>query len=242
MTKIIFSFLAFFTLAFSSTTMASSFEIKDQKAFEQLVHDYIMDNPEVIIQAVDKYKSNEAQRQQDKTAQAVKDNLKSLTAKSLPSIGNPDADVTVVEFFDYNCGYCKKAFPDLVNLVKSDKNVRVVFQDFPILSEDSKTAALWALAAHKQGKYFEFHQAIMKHRGPKNEANLLKIAREIGLDEVKLQKDAESKAIAKQLDKNYQIAREIGITGTPAFIVDDQFYGGYIGHAGLKQAIAAARK
>lgn len=220
---------------------AHAFTDAEKDELGTIIHTYIMDNPGIVMDALEQHRANEERRQKEEAANLIKNNQDILAGKNLPSIGNPKADVTVVEFFDYNCGYCKRALPDLIKLVDSDKNLRVVFHEMPILSADSRTAALWALAAHKQGKYFEFHKAVMQHRGAKNETTLSKLAADLGLDVERLKKDAASGDVAKELAESIELARKIGINGTPAFIVGEQFFGGYIGHDGLVRAIAAER-
>lgn len=220
---------------------AFAFDAKETSAIQSIIHDYIMDNPDVVIASLEKQRADAELQKQAEKIDMIKNNQDALTGKAFPSIGNPKGDVTVVEFFDYNCGYCKRALPDLINLVESDKNVRVVFHEFPILSAGSRTAALWALAAHKQGHYFDFHKALMQHRGAKNEDTLSTLAKDLGLDVGQMKKDAASKETAKLLQDSVDLARKLGISGTPAFVVNDQFFGGYIGHDGLIEAIKAAR-
>lgn len=220
---------------------ASAFTDAEKKELGSIIETYILDNPDIVIRAYDKHRANEEALKQQTAADFIKNNKEALSGDHLPFAGNPKGDVTIVEFFDYNCGYCKRALPDLVSLLGDDKNLRVVFHEMPILSADSRTAALWALAAHKQGKYFEYHQALMAHRGAKNEETLSKLGADLGLDVEKLKVDAGSDAVAQELQSGVDIARQIGVTGTPAFIVGDQFYGGYIGHDGLISAIKEAR-
>ena len=234
--------LAAVSLAALSTPMqAEAFSDAETKELNKAIHAYIMENPTVIINALEKHRADEATRKKQEAADLIKNNKKLLAGKDLPSIGNPKGDVTIVEFFDYNCGYCKRALPDLIKLSEEDKNVRIVFHELPILSDDSRTAALWALAAHKQDKYFDFHKALMQHRGAKNEATLTKLANDVGLDANKMKKDIMSDDVQKMLTESLEIAKKIGISGTPAFIVNDQFFGGYIGHDGLINAIKEAR-
>lgn len=147
-----------------------------------------------------------------------------------------------MEFFDYNCGYCKRAIPDIQNVLKDDENVRFVFKEMPILGPSSRTAALWALAAHNQDKYFDYHVALMEFRGPKEEAQLEKLARDAGLDVEKMKQDIADGNIEEELNKVMSVASEIGVSGTPAFIVGETFIPGYIGEDGLKEAIKAERE
>lgn len=221
---------------------AKAFDNSQTKEIEKIIASYLLENPTIIQKALDKYNVGLAEAADQMRLDAIKKNKKHLTGKNLPSIGNPNASVTVVEFFDYNCGYCKRALTDVIQTVANDKDVRIVFHELPILSEDSKLTAEWALAAHKQGKYYEFHKAMMKYRGAKNINVLTKISNDIGLDAEKMRKDAKSDAIAKELQTSIRVAREIGVSGTPAFIVNDEFYGGYLGKGGLERVISQARE
>jgi len=188
------------------------------------------------------HRANEAKLQEEQAASAIKDNIAKLTSKDSPSIGPDDADVTIVEFFDYNCGYCKRALPDVQAIAASDKKVRFVFKEMPILGPTSGTAAQWALAAKRQDKYFEYHTALMEFKGQKEEKQLAKIAKDLGLDVEKMKKDASSDEVQAEIDADVELARTIGINGTPAFIVEETLYPGYIGEDGMVQAIKEARE
>jgi protein-disulfide isomerase len=203
-----------------------------------MMHDYIVENPEVVMEAFDKFQ----QKQQDERQKLVQKNIGQykdfLTSKETPTGGNPKGTKTIVEFFDYNCGYCKKAVDDVVNVVKDDPEVKVYFKDMPILAPSSQDAARWAMAAGKQGKYYEFHVALMKSSLPRDVTTYKKIAQDLKLDVAKLQKDAETDpAIRDAIEKNLDVARNLSITGTPAFIINDEFYGGYVGLDVMKKAV-----
>lgn len=211
-------------------------------ALGDVIKDYLMENPQVIFDAIDAHRENEEKKQQEQAASAIKDNLAKLTAADAPSIGPADADVTIVEFFDYNCGYCKRALPDVQAISEKDKKVRFVFKEMPILGPTSMTAAQWAMAAKKQGKYFEYHSALMEFRGPKEEKQLEKLAKDLGLDVDQMKKDASSSDVQAMIDADVALARTIGINGTPAFIVGETLYPGYIGENGMVNAIKETRE
>lgn len=218
------------------------FDTQQKEAIESIIQDYLLKNPKIVMDAAQAFQEQQMAEQKKKAESAISDNLARLTSADAPSVGAKDADVTVVEFFDYNCGYCKRALDDVRAAVKDDPKVRFVFKEMPILGPTSLTAAKWAMAAHEQGKYFEFHSAVMDHRGPKEESHLSKIAESLGLDVAKMKKDAESDAVKKQIDEDLELARTIGISGTPAFIVGKTMHGGYLGEDGLKQAIEDERE
>ncbi len=226
-----------------SNAQDAAFSAAQKDAMGGIIKDYLMENPQVIFDAIEAHRENEEIRQQEQAANAIKDNIAKLTAADAPAYGASaaDADVTIVEFFDYNCGYCKRVLPDIAAITKDDKKVRFVFKEMPILGPTSLSAAKWALAAKEQGKYFEYHSALMEHRGPKEEKNLEKLAEGLGLDVEKMKADANSDAIQALIDADVALARTIGINGTPAFIVGETLYPGYIGEDGMKDAVKEAR-
>ncbi len=207
----------------------------------QLIKDYMRENPEVVVESFKMFQ----EKQQRESLLAAQEKIVQykdyLNGKTMPSAGNENGDITVIEFFDYNCGYCKKAITDIKHILETDKNVRFVFIEMPILGPTSLTAALWAHAAHKQGKYFEFHRILMEHNGAIEDPVLEDAAKKAGIDLDKLKKDIESEEIGQEIDKGLLVGREIGVQGTPAFVIDGTLYPGYLGEDGLKQAIEEAR-
>ena len=220
----------------------AAFSDAQKEALGGLIKEYLMENPNVIFESIEAYRAEQERIAEETATQKITEHLAYMTRADAPSVGNPNADVTVIEFFDYNCGYCKKALPDIQAAVRDDENVRVVFKEMPILGPTSKTAAQWALAAHKQGKYFEYHTALMEHAGPKEPEELEKLAAKVGLDIEQMKKDAASQEIQEDLDKVLSVGRDVGVNGTPAFIVGTTFVPGYVGEQGLKDAIAAERE
>ena len=193
------------------------FDAKQQDAIRAIMKEYLLQQPEILKEAI-----AELNKRQEMAAEGErKKALASLYKEQSPfSIG--DGKVTVVEFFDYNCGYCRKAFSNLVSLTKDDKDVRVVFVEFPILSEESRLASQAAIAATKQNKYFEFHRALMEHNGPIKEDIIFKTAAAIGLDVEKLKADMDAPEVNEQIEKNLQLGTAMGVQGTPAIFVGDQ--------------------
>ena len=233
--------LLFFNINALKAEEVSSFTQQETKDIENIIYNYLLENPEIIFEAVDKFRANEREMEDklfSKKYDEHKDDL--LNDESSPSVGPKDADVIIVEFFDYNCSYCKQAFYDVQAIIKEDKNVRVIFKELPILTPGSKTAAKWALAAHKQGKYWEFHSKIMKSPS-KDERTMEKIAKELDLNVKKLKEDANSQEIENAIEKNLDLTNQLGIRGTPAFIINDSLARGYIGLQGMKSQIKQAR-
>jgi protein-disulfide isomerase len=150
--------------------------------------------------------------------------------------------VTFVEFFDYNCGYCKSMFPSMMDTIKQDGKIRVIMKEFPILGPPSLTASRVALAARKQGKYSETHLALLGHKGALSDESVMQIAKDVGLDLKKLQDDMKSPEITVILGKNHDLADALGIDGTPALVIGDTLVDGAVGQGRLGELIAAARK
>jgi protein-disulfide isomerase len=228
-------------IALTGNAIAETSAINKQQ-IEETIRNYLMENPSVIVDALEKYREQHNKRKTADQARAIKKYSDYIYSEKRPYAGNPEGDVTVVEFFDYNCGYCRKALKDILEILDSDKNVRFVFIEAPILNRASDIAASWALAAREQGEYFEFHKKIMQHKGYKSENTLRKIASDIGLDVSRLRRDAEKEATEKEINKNLRISMEVGVRGTPAFIIDGNLHGGYMDVESLKELIKEARK
>lgn len=237
--------LVFFgSLPFMSAQAADGprFEGKDKAAIEKIVHDYILENPEVLIEAMHELDKKqqaanlaETQAVIEKSHKAIYNNPDDFVA------GNPKGDVTIVEFFDYQCGYCKRSFEPLMEFVKGDGNIRLVLKEFPILGPVSLEASKAAIAANKQGLYLEMHEALFSHKGQIDSQAILDIAESVGLDIKKLKKDMADPAIADMVSRQYSLAETLKIDGTPAFIVGGELYPGAADHDRLEAMVKAAR-
>jgi protein-disulfide isomerase len=217
--------------------------LTDQAKMEQIIHDYLLAHPEVILESVEKYQKQQEQASAQKQSQALVDRREELLhAAADPVIGNPNGDVTIVEFFDYRCPYCKQVEPALEALLGEDRQLRLVYKEFPVLGADSVTASKAALAAKKQGKYDAFHRAMMTLKGQINEAAVFKTAESVGLDVERLKRDIASPEVARALKANSDLAKALDIGGTPAFVIGEEIVPGAIDLASLKQMIATARK
>jgi protein-disulfide isomerase len=212
-------------------------------ALEQAIHDYIIGHPEVIAEALQKYQEQQEASKQQAQAQALKDlQAKLVSDPASPVLGNPNGDVTVVEFLDYRCPYCKTMHKSIADMIASDGNVRVVIKEFPILGDDSLYAARAALAAGKQGKYAEMHTALMTFKGKAGPKDVEEVAQSIGLDTEKLKQDMAAPEVDQELQQNYNLAEALGINGTPAFVIGDTLIPGAIKLDDLKAQIAKARE
>jgi protein-disulfide isomerase len=182
----------------------------------------------------------------DKSA-LVKSNAAALfTSAHQVTLGNPGGDITMVEFFDYNCGYCKRALGDMLDLLKSDAKLRIVLKEFPILGPGSLEAARVSIAVRMQDpaglKFLEFHRRLLVDRGPASKARATEIAQEIGLDMPQLEKDMASEEIDKTLEESTSLARALGLNGTPSYVVGEDVVIGAVGHLALKSKVDALRR
>lgn len=213
------------------------------KQVEEIFRRMIKEQPRLIIEAIQNLREQEEAAAEAKAQAAVKEKRDEiLKDPAAPIAGNPDGDVTVVEFFDYRCPYCKSVAGRAIDTAKKDGKVRVMFKELPILGPESVFAARAALAAHRQGKYIEYHLALMRTRERLNDEIVIRIAQGVGLDLEKLKKDMGSSEIKRQLEQNLELAQELGIRGTPAFIVGEALAPGAIDEETLTKMIAEARK
>lgn len=235
--------LSLAALPFYATPAAAGVDEGDRPAIERMVREYLIANPEVLVEAMQALEQRQQTAADQKARAALKQNRQQIfNDDASPVGGNPKGDVTVVEFFDYNCGYCKAVHDDALKLVKDDGRLRYVYKEFPILGPGSTVAAKAALAARAQGKYVEAHNALMSHRGRLDEAAVLRILGDAGLDVAKLKADMEAPAVAKAIESNLLLADKLGIRGTPAFIIGDELAPGAIKLDEMKRMVAEARK
>ncbi len=215
----------------------------DQKAeFEEIIRSYLLTHPEIIREMTTTLEQKERLAEDTARAEGLKQNSAAVFKVAAdPIVGNAKGDVTIVEFFDYNCSWCKRSVGEVVALVGSDKNLKIVMKEFPIFGEGSEYAARAALAAERQGKYWELHQALFKSEVPVTAEVTDQIAAEVGLDMVKLKADMADEKIAAQVAANQALAQKLAINGTPAFVIDDQLVPGYLPLDGLAAAVAEVR-
>jgi protein-disulfide isomerase len=209
-------------------TGPSSFSPAQRSEIEGIIKSYLTQNPDVLIEVTKELEKRQAAMQAEEHKKVILEKKASIFKAPTDFVwGNPKGNVTVVEFFDYNCGWCKKAVDELTKLTKADPNVRVVFKELPIFGENSVNASKAAMASVRQGKYFEYHVALMKEKQVTKD-NLFKIAEKVGLNVDKLKADMADPAIEAALKENGVIAAALGIEGTPGFIVDTKVNVGFI--------------
>jgi protein-disulfide isomerase len=223
MTRLIISLILILTLP----VPAYAFDSAEKKEIEAIIKQYLLDNPGIIFEAADKHQANLAKEAEEKSNQTLKDKAAQLFKNDKHFfLGDKSARVPIVEFFDYNCGYCKQVFKSLQDAVAKNKDLRIVLIDTPILGPSSTLAARWAIAAGTFGKYIEFHTALMNFQGPKDDATLSQLATDVGLDPAKMRAAAEEEAVTKQIDENMALFQALGLNGTPAFAAPDRILRG----------------
>ncbi|MCX7314234.1 MAG: DsbA family protein [Hyphomicrobiales bacterium] len=246
-------FLARLALAASLTTMlgafaahAQSFPDAQRGEIEKIVREYLIKHPEVLQEAMAELEKKQAADEALKNQAAVKNNADIIFNSPRQVVtGNPQGDVTFVEFFDYNCGYCKRAMSDMVELMKSDPKLKVVLKEFPVLGPSSVEAARVAVAVRMQDKpgkkYMDFHQKLLTGRGQVDKARALAVAKEVGLDMARIERDLASDEVKQTLEESLSLAEKLGLNGTPSYVIGSNVVVGAVGLDKLKENINAAR-
>ena len=233
---------AFLAFGAAAPAGAQSFSDAQRGEIERIIKDYLMQHPEILQDVMSELEKKQQVADAEKSKTAVKENEQLLFASPRQvTLGNAQGDVTLVEFFDYNCGYCKRALPDLVNLMKSDPKLKVVLKEFPVLGPGSVEAAQVAAAVRMQDhggkKYLEFHQKLLGGRGQADRARALAVAKEVGVDMARLEKDMTSEEVRTQLAESMNLADKLGLNGTPSYIVGSNVVIGAVGYDALKEKI-----
>ena len=195
---------------------------------EKIVHDYLVQHPEVLVEASKALQQKMQEKQQEEAVSAISKNAQELfNDPNSPVVGNPNGSVTIVEFFDYQCGHCKEMSKTMQDLLTANKNVKLVLKELPIFGGNSQIAAKAALASVKQGKFYAFHKAMLGASNPLNKDKIFDTAKSVGLNIDQLKKDMESPEVAAQVKANFKLAQTLHLAGTPAFILsnkaNDQF-------------------
>jgi protein-disulfide isomerase len=221
-----------------------SFSADQRHEIEGIVKSYLVAHPEILQEAIDALDKQQKQADADKARATIKkDNATIFDSPHQVVLGNPKGNETVVEFFDYNCAFCKRALPDMMTLLKTDPNLKFVLKEFPVLGPGSVEAAHVAVAARMQDptgkKYIEFHQKLLGGRGPVDKARALAVAKEVGFDMTRLEKDMTSDEVKTTIDEDMNLADSLGVTGTPTYVVGDEVVVGAVGLDELKAKIKA---
>ena len=241
--------LAAAAIAFAGVTpvSAQTFSEPQRGEIEKIIKEYLLKHPEVLQEAMAELEKRQAVAEAEKARSAVKNHSEAIfNSPRQVTLGNPQGDVTFVEFFDYNCGYCKRALDDMNALMAKDPKLKVVLKEFPVLGPGSTEAAKVAVAVRMQDKtgkkYLEFHQKLLTGRGQADRARALAVAKEVGLDMARLEKDLKSDEIDATLAESMKLAEALGLNGTPSYVIGNDVVVGAVGLAKLGEKIQAARQ
>ena len=238
--------LAFALVAAAAPAPAQSFAPEQKSEIEKIVREYLVSHPEVLQEAMQELDKRQAAEDAQKHLAAIKDNATTIfTSARQVNLGNPQGDVTMVEFFDYNCAFCKRAMADMLDLLKNDPKLKVVLKEFPVLGEGSVQAAQVAVAVRMQDKtgkkYLDFHTKLLGSRGPADKAHALAAAKEAGFDMARLDKDLASDEVKQTIEENLKLAEGLGLNGTPSYVFPAEVVVGAVGLAALKEKVNTAR-
>ena len=209
----------------------------NEQQIQNIIQKYILENPETIIESLENFTANQKEKEKKSFIKILNNFYGAKAYESLPRIGNINGKRIIIEFVDYNCGYCKKTLPTITKLIKNFDNIQIVFIDYPILSESSEIAARASLAAKEQNAYFEYHTVLLNNKEIIDESILYKIAKELSRDIKKFKKDISSERIKNNIIKNVKFANSLKIRGTPTFIIGNQILPGAYDYEKLRKII-----
>ena len=239
--------VALLALGAPQISRADEFSSPQRGEIERIVREYLVAHPEVLQEAMAELEKRQSAAESEKHKAAVKQYSQALFSSPRQVVlGNPTGNVTFVEFFDYNCGYCKRAMDDMLTLLKNDPKLKVVLKEFPVLGPGSVEAAQVAAAVHLQDKsgkkYLEFHQKLLGGRGQADKARALAVAKDVGLDMARLEKDIAGPEVKAAIDESMKLAETLGLNGTPSYVVGSDIVMGAVGLAALQDKIEKQRK
>ena len=225
----------------------SGFSPAQKGEIETIIKNYLVQHPEVLQEAMEALERRQKEADAEKARGTIKDNNATIfNSAHQVVLGNPQGKVTMVEFFDYNCAYCKRAMVDMLDLLKTDSDLKFVLKEFPVLGPSSVEAAHVAVAARMQDpsgkKYFEFHQKLLGSRGPADKMRALAIAKDVGFDMARLEKDMNSDEVKTTIQENMKLADALGVSGTPTYVVGEEVVVGAVGLEELRAKIKNERK
>jgi len=227
-------------------TQAQGISDAQRTEIERIIRDYLIKHPEVLQEAIAELEKKQAVADAEKHKATIKDQGEILfNSPRQVVVGNPQGDVTFVEFFDYNCGYCKRALDDMLTLMKADPKLKVVLKEFPVLGPGSVEAARVAAAVRMQDKsgkkYLEFHQKLLTGRGQVDKARALAVAKEVGLDAARIERDMSSDEARATIEESFKLAEKLGLNGTPSYVIGEEVVVGAVGLAALREKVNQAR-
>ncbi len=229
-----------------SAGQAQSFSTAQRGEIETIIREYLIAHPEVLQEAMAELERRQAAAEAEKHRTDIKSHADAIfSSPHQVVLGNPQGDATMVEFFDYNCGFCKRAMADMLDLLKNDPKLKVVLKEFPVLGPGSVEAAHVAVAVRMQDptgkKYLDFHLKLLGGRGQADAARALAVAKELGFDMARLEKDSKSDEVTATLAENFHVADLLGLNGTPSYVIGSEIVVGAVGLQGLREKISLAR-
>jgi protein-disulfide isomerase len=237
----------FVVLALAMTAgVAQTISPTQRSEIEAIIKDYLLKNPELLQEVMSELDKRQSAAEAEKHRAAVKEHADKLfNSTRQVTLGNPQGDVTMVEFFDYNCRYCKRALTDMLELMKSDPKLKVVLKEFPVLGPQSVEAAQIAVGVAMQDrtgkKYLDFHQKLLGGRGQVDKARALAVAKEVGLDPARLEKDMNNPEVRATLEESLKLAESLGLNGTPSYVIGPDVVIGAVGLPALREKVNTAR-
>ena len=240
------SVAALLAFAAPQAVRAAEFTAPQTNEIQSIVREYLIAHPEVLQEAMSELEKRQGMAEAEKHKAAVKEYSQAIfSSPRQVNLGNPDGNVTFVEFFDYNCGYCKRAMSDMLTLIKDDPKLKVVLKEFPVLGPGSVEAAQVAVAVRMQDKtgkkYLEFHQKLMGGRGQADKAHALAAAKDVGMNMAQIEKDLTSPEVQATLEESFQIAEALGMNGTPSYVIGSDVVVGAVGLPALQEKINTSR-
>jgi protein-disulfide isomerase len=240
------SLVALLAFAAPQSVRAAEFSTPQRTEIEKIVREYLIAHPEVLQEAMAEFEKRQTAAEAEKHKTAVKDNAKAIFSSPLQvNLGNPNGDVTFVEFFDYNCGYCKRAMTDMLTLMKDDPKLKVVLKEFPVLGPGSVEAAQVAVAVRMQDKtgkkYLDFHQKLLGGRGQADKAHAMAAAKDAGLNMAQIEKDLAGPEVKASLEESMKLAEALGLNGTPSYVIGSDVVVGAVGLPALQEKINTTR-
>jgi protein-disulfide isomerase len=246
-TAVLLAAATLLTLPAVTSARAQSFSADQREEIGNIVKDYLLAHPEVMQEVIAEMEKRQQAAEAEKHRTAVIENRATLfNSPHQVVLGNAQGNVTMVEFFDYNCGYCKRAMTDMLDLLKTNANLKFVLKEFPVLGEGSVEAARVAVAVRMQDatgkKYLEFHQKLLGGRGAADKMRALAVAKEVGFDMARIERDMGSDEVKKTIDEDMKLADALGVNGTPSYVVGDQVVIGAVGIETLREKLNAGQK
>jgi protein-disulfide isomerase len=236
------------TFAVVSKPLPAQTVAPDQRSeIEKIIREYLVSHPEVLQEAMAELDKRQAAADAEKHLAVIKENAATIfTSPRQVNLGNAQGDVTLVEFFDYNCAFCKRAMADMLDLIKSDSKLRFVLKEYPVLGEGSVQAAQVAVAVRMQDKsggkkYLDFHTKLLGARGPADKAHALAAAKEAGFDTARIEKDVQSEEVKQTLAEDLKLAEALGLNGTPSYVLPSEVVVGAVGLSALNAKVNVAR-